>query len=277
MNNIKITKILNNNTVLVDDDGKQKICMGNGIGFSKKPGDLIDNKQIEKIFENTDNAFIKKMAESLKKINEKYYYVTDKIIELANKKLDQQMPDSMYITLADHIFFAKERFDKGMFVPCPMKTEIRILYKKEFDIAKEAVILINNEFGTNFDDDEAGLIAMHFMNVTMNYDSNNNSLLISIVSEIVEIISNYFNIKLNENSLAYARLITHLHFLSLRMFKNDTNPLYTPIISFDNSLVKARGCSDEISNYLKKNYNYKLSNNELLYLAVHIQNCVDNV
>ncbi|MBQ0035394.1 MAG: PRD domain-containing protein [Firmicutes bacterium] len=276
MMQLKIVKILNNSTVLVDDNGKQKICMGNGIGFSKKPGDLINNDNIEKIFESTDNVFIKKMTESVKKINEKYYYVVDKIIEYANKTLDQKMPDFMYITLADHLFFAKERFEKGIVVPCPMKTEIKILYKKEFLVASKAVEIANKELGTNFDDNESGLIAMHIMNVTMNSDNSNHSFLISVVSEIVEIISNYFDIELDENSLAYARLITHLHFLSLRMFNNDTNPLHTPIFSLDSSLVKARCCADEVSKYLKNNYNYKLSNNELLYLALHIQNCVDN-
>lgn len=272
----KIVKVLNNSTVLVEDDNKQKICMGNGIGFSKKPGDYLSVSKIEKIFENSDNVFIKKMSESVKKINEKYYYTTDKIINSINNVLDAKMPDIMYITLADHLYFAKERYEKGIVVPCPMKTEIQILYEKEFMAAKKAVEIANEELAVKFDSNEAGLIAMHIINATMNFDNNDHSFLITIVSEIVDIISKYYNIKLNEESLAYARLITHLHFLSLRMFKNDAKPLDTAHISLDASFLKARACAEEISNYLKENYNYSLSNNELIYLTVHIQNCVEN-
>ena len=45
-----IVKVLNNNTVLLNDSGKQKIGMSNGIGFGKKVGDVVDTDNIEKIF-----------------------------------------------------------------------------------------------------------------------------------------------------------------------------------------------------------------------------------
>lgn len=273
----KIVKVLNNSTILLDDNGAQKIGMGNGIGFAKKPGDFVNGDSIEKLFESTDNKFIQKMSESVNKINEKYYYIVDKIISYANSVLNQQMPDLLFITLADHIFFAKERFDKGILVPCPMKTEIRILYQKEFGVARKAVEIINQELKTTFDDNEAGLIAMHIMNVTMNSINDNQAYSVTVISEIVDIIEKYFRVKLDEDSLAYARLLTHLHFLSLRMFDNNNDPLQTPLVSLDSSLTKARCCAEEISSYLYENYNYKLKNNELIYLAVHIQNVVANV
>lgn len=272
----KIVKVLNNSTILLDDHGFQKIGMGNGIGFSRKPGDFIDSSKVEKLFESTDNKFVAKMTESVNKISEKYYYIVDRIIDCANKSMNQKMPDLLYITLADHIFFAKERYDKGILVPCPMKTEIKILYQREFEVARKAVGIINEELGTNFDDNEVGLIAMHIINVTMNSVNHCQAYAVTIVSEIVDIIKKYFNVELDENSLAYARLLTHLHFLSLRMFDENNEPLQTPIVSLDSSLTKARCCAEEVSNYLYENYEYKLKNNELIYLSVHIQNVVAN-
>lgn len=273
----EIIKVLNNNTILINDNGIQKVGMGNGIGFSKKPGDCIDSANIDKIFESTDNKFIQKLSESVNKIDEKYFSIVDMIIDYANKTLNQKMPDSLYITLADHLFFAKERYDKGFLVPCPMKTEIKILYQKEFEVASKAVEIVNKELGTNFDDNESGLIAMHFLNVTANSLNENQAYSITVVSEIISIIEKYFNVKLDENSLAYARLLTHLHFLSLRMFNEDDSPLHTPLICLDSSLNKARCCAEEIASFLYEDYKYKLKNNELIYLAVHIQNCVTNV
>ena len=272
----RILKVLNNSTILLDDNGKQKIGIGNGIGFSKKPGDFVDSTKVEKLFENTDNKFIKKMTESIRKIDEKYYFVVDKIVQYANKMLNQQMPDSIYITLADHLYFAKERLEKGIVVPCPMKTEIKILYNKEFNIAEKAIEIVNKELNTNFDSEEAGLIALHIINVTINNSGNNQISSVSTVSEIVKIIEDYFGIALDKNSLSYSRLLTHLHFLSLRMFEQDEKPLFVPVVSIDSSLNKARCCAQTIGNYIKENYNYKLASNELVYLAVHIQNCIVN-
>lgn len=272
----RILKVLNNSTILLDDNGKQKIGIGNGIGFSKKTGDFVDSTKVEKLFENTDNKFIKKMTESIRKIDEKYYFVVDKIVQYANKMLNQQMPDSIYITLADHLYFAKERLEKGIVVPCPMKTEIKILYNKEFNIAEKAIEIVNKELNTNFDSEEAGLIALHIINVTINNSGNNQISSVSTVSEIVKIIEDYFGIVLDKNSLSYSRLLTHLHFLSLRMFEQDEKPLFVPVVSIDSSLNKARCCAQTIGNYIKENYNYKLASNELVYLAVHIQNCIVN-
>lgn len=272
----RILKVLNNSTILLDDNGKQKIGIGNGIGFSKKPGDFVDSTKVEKLFENTDNKFIKKMTESIRKIDEKYYFVVDKIVQYANKMLNQQMPDSIYITLADHLYFAKERLEKGIVVPCPMKTEIKILYNKEFNIAEKAIEIVNKELNTNFDSEEAGLIALHIINVTINNSGNNQISSVSTVSEIVKIIEDYFGIVLDKNSLSYSRLLTHLHFLSLRMFEQNEKQLFVPVVSIDSSLNKARCCAQTIGNYIKENYNYKLASNELVYLAVHIQNCIVN-
>ena len=46
----RIHKILNNNAVVVLDEGKEKIVMGPGIAFQKRKNDLIPVGRIEKIF-----------------------------------------------------------------------------------------------------------------------------------------------------------------------------------------------------------------------------------
>lgn len=47
--NMQITKILNNNVVVViDDQQREKVVMGRGIGFQKRPGERINSSGIEK-------------------------------------------------------------------------------------------------------------------------------------------------------------------------------------------------------------------------------------
>ena len=47
-----VEKVLNNNVVVSIDPNTRKevILMGSGIAFNKKPGQLIDDKKIEKTF-----------------------------------------------------------------------------------------------------------------------------------------------------------------------------------------------------------------------------------
>ena len=50
-----VEKVLNNNVVVSIDPNTRKevILMGSGIAFNKKPGQLIDDKKIEKTFIKT--------------------------------------------------------------------------------------------------------------------------------------------------------------------------------------------------------------------------------
>ncbi len=47
---MKIKKIFNQNAVLVDDGGQEKVAIGKGIGFDRKRNDLIFDRDIERIF-----------------------------------------------------------------------------------------------------------------------------------------------------------------------------------------------------------------------------------
>ena len=47
---MKINKVLNNNLVISNINGKERIVMGNGIAFGKKRGQKLDESKIEKIY-----------------------------------------------------------------------------------------------------------------------------------------------------------------------------------------------------------------------------------
>ena len=51
LNRMEAIKVYNNNAVsAVRPDGREVVLVGNGIGFSKRPGDVIDERKIEKIY-----------------------------------------------------------------------------------------------------------------------------------------------------------------------------------------------------------------------------------
>ncbi len=48
---MKIAKVLNNNVVIVlDEQQREQVVMGRGLGFQKRTGDRVDKGKIEKIF-----------------------------------------------------------------------------------------------------------------------------------------------------------------------------------------------------------------------------------
>ena len=48
---MKIDKIINNNVVSTcDEEGREIIVMGRGVGFKAKEGNTIDEEKVEKIF-----------------------------------------------------------------------------------------------------------------------------------------------------------------------------------------------------------------------------------
>lgn len=53
---MRYLKNFNNNAALVEDDsGKEYVIIGNGIGFGKHPGDLVDEGKIERRFVPSDS------------------------------------------------------------------------------------------------------------------------------------------------------------------------------------------------------------------------------
>ncbi len=67
--NMQITKILNNNVVVViDDQQREKVVMGRGIGFQKRPGERINSSGIEKEYALSSHELNGRLSELLSHI-----------------------------------------------------------------------------------------------------------------------------------------------------------------------------------------------------------------
>ncbi len=69
---MKIKKIFNQNAVLVDDGGQEKVAIGKGIGFDRKRNDLIFDRDIERIFVMEPEGQIK-LQNLLNQIDERFF------------------------------------------------------------------------------------------------------------------------------------------------------------------------------------------------------------
>lgn len=97
-----------------------------------------------------------------------------------------------------------------------------------------------------------------------------------IIQEVLKVVSYHYQIEFDEQSLSYYRFVTHLKFFAQRLLNGDhmeshEDSLY-PIVQ--EKFPKAASCADKIKIFLLKHHSYTLTEDETLYLTLHIQRIV---
>lgn len=269
---MKITKILNNNVVLSKINGNERIVMGNGLAFGKKNGQQLERDKIEKVFRLTSQDQ-ERMLTLLDEINQDVLLVSEQIIKEANKLYDSPISESIYIALTDHINYAIERTHEGFDIKNPLLYEIRTLYPKEYDVARDGLHKINQYFNVTLLKDEIGFIAMHIVNASLDENIANIYEITKITKSIVDIVRYHFNLSINEDELNYSRFMTHIKFFSQRLINQQSLSEVTDENLLDvlrQKYAKSDVCVDKIADFLFKHYNHKISNDERVYLILHI-------
>lgn len=271
---MKIDKIINNNIVsCIDDDGKEVVVMGRGIGFGTKSGKVIKNEKIEKVFRIDDETGLEKFKELLRKMPLEYISVSTDVISYAKRVLNRKLNQNIYITLTDHISFAIQRFKDGIAFSNPLLNDIKTFYKEEYLIGEYAINLIKEKIGINMSPEEAGFIAIHIVNAE--YESNLKDItdITNLIHKSFDIVKDYFSMNIDETTLDYQRFITHLRFLAQRIVSdnmlNSDNTEFNNIIA--NMYPEEYKCSMKIRETIKEIYNKTVTDEETVYLAVHIK------
>ena len=276
---VTIKKVYNNNVILAFENSSKKevILTGCGIGFGKKPNDTVDDSKIEKKFVIQDNNFESKVNKLASEIPEEVFAVSSAIIEYAEKNLNTTLDEYIYISLTDHIYFALKRYKENLPIKNELLYELRRIHKKEYEIGKWAIEYINKTFNVNFLIDEAGFIAMHIINANYRESTNKSCLIMNIINQILDIIKNYYSIEFIEDEINFDRLLTHLKFFAKRLIDK------TESIDTNNNglleIVKVQykesyDCVKQIKSFIEENYTYKVNDDEVLYLILHINRVI---
>ncbi|MCM3602539.1 PRD domain-containing protein [Robertmurraya korlensis] len=275
---MKIAKVYNNNVISAFNEKKEElVVMGRGLAFQKKPGDSVDEDKIEKIFALKNNDMSEKFKTLLYEVPIEYMEVTEDIIKIAKSRLGRNLNDSIYISLTDHIHFAVERNQNGYDIKNALLWEIKRFYKQEFVIGMEALKIIQEKLGVLLPEDEASFIAMHIVNAELNQEMPNVANITKVMQDILNIVKYHFKIDFDEESLNYFRFITHLKFFAQRLYSKTYIEDDDPFL-FETVREKHRAafeCTEKINEYIENQFDYSLTNNEKLYLIIHIQRVVN--
>ncbi|WP_413376741.1 BglG family transcription antiterminator LicT [Alkalihalobacillus sp. 1P02AB] len=271
-----IKKVLNNNVVLTESStGNELVVMGRGIAFQRKVGDQIDQEKIEKTFVLGNHGISDKLVELLQDIPDQYLAITDKIISYAKLQLPYKVDDHLYVSLTDHISFAITRYKQGLNIKNALLWEIKKFYKQEFQIGEKAIEFIEEETGIKLGKDEAGSIALHLVNSQVSGEGLESMVAATkMVNNILNIVKYYYRMDLDEKTINYERFLTHLRFFALRYIRKEADS-YDGVDGFlfdqvKQKYEKAFSCTEKIATHLAENYDWKISNDERVYLTLHV-------
>lgn len=270
-----IDKVLNNNVVITrNSDGKEAIVMGRGIGFQMKSGMTINSQQIEKTFSiESNNEVDNRYKELVQAIPHEILLVTESIIDHAATLLPNKLHPSVRVSLADHIHCAVERCIQGKVAHNAMLWEIKKFYSLEYSIGQDALVKIRQASGIKMGDDEAGFIALHLVNAQLNDDMHNTMDITALINDIVNLIKYSLKVDMDESSLSYQRLVTHLRYFAHRLIH--TNAEHSKdeslFVSVRQEYPDSFGCTQKIYRFIEDKLSHKMTKEEMMFLTIHIE------
>ena len=271
---MKIKKVLNQNAVLVLDEGQEKVAVGKGVGFNKTKNDVLSRQLVERMFVMEPEG-LKKLQVLLSQIEDKYFLASEEIIQHAETVLGEKLNEHINIGLSDHIAFAAENIQNNIIVRNKLLSEIEILYSEEFAIAQWAVEYLTQTLEIPFSYDEAGYIAIHIHSARSGRTDNSKSIReVTIVSEIIHLIEQELAIDIHDdkNSLSYSRLVNHLRLFIHRFQQNQYAVLDEEILEVvKKKYAESYETSKKVQVLLMRNFHYQVPNEELGYLSIHIE------
>lgn len=267
----QVVKTLNNNAILAmnQKDQSEVIFIGKGIGFSHKANevfDIIENAKRYKLEQETDRGSSMKIVCSVDPI---YLDISHEIILAAEARFGK-VDNRILIPLADHIAFLVERMKNNVEISNTCSMDIKALFYEEYEVACKAKDIIKEYSGLTINEDEVGYITLHIHSALSGEHVSQSMRVAQIVRETIERIEKEFERKIDINSLAYHRLMTHIKYMVARALKGEE-------LKQDMSLYLKKEfpyaycVAQDVCRQLSREFKKEFSEIEVGYLAIHIE------
>jgi transcriptional antiterminator len=266
-----VIKTFNNNVLFVSQENNEKILFGKGIGFGKRTGDKIPlSVKADKVFSIDDSSNTHAFNELVSRTDSKLIGLCEEVICMISNELNEELNEKIHISLTDHITFTLKRLKENDEIENPFLVETETLYKREFQIAQKAVKMLESHLKVSIPDGEIGFITLH-IHSARNKGKLSNTLKYAFLSNtIVEFVEDNLNIEIDRQSLDYARFLTHIRFAVERIL-NDT-PIKNELLNaIKEQYSDSYKLAQEVGRIIEKTIDVTVIDDEIAYLAVHIQ------
>lgn len=270
---IVLKKINNNVAVCEDSNHRELIAFGKGIGFPATPYELTDLRKIDRTFYNVSEQYVSLLNDIPYEIVQ---FTAKQLLEVQDE-LTYDTNANLTLTLADHIAFAIERAQKGIYVRMPSIYELEMNYPIEVKIGRRMVSAIMREFAVTLPKNEVQGIAIHLINArgnnvpeeNANHSEQNYE---EILQQTTRIIEQELGGKVRQDTFNYARFATHIQYLLTRAYEQkyiDSGNLQM-YGQLREEFGEISDCVDAICDYYKHTWSLELPEEEKVYLIMHI-------
>lgn len=269
-----ILKKINNNVALASSDaGEEIVVFGKGVGFHEMPYELEDESVIQRVFRDVDEKCIGGFAN----IADDVLLVASDIVAMADKALDCALAGKLVVCLADHLQYALERTGDGIAIENPLSHEVAFVYPREVELGRRGIELVSERTGVNLPESEITSIALHLVNAEVDGMGSVQDMDLVMKSTVIleratQVIEGQLGQQLDRTSYAYVRFVAHLRFLIRRLMRGgcketENSGLFRQAAR---DFPDAYRCAAGINEYLKRDYNWSCSDEEMLYLMMHV-------
>ena len=269
---MQVIRKLNNNAVICKDSrGQEMIALGKGIGYGELPRE-ISLSEIERSFYHMEA----KDERIMQDLPAEVVIFSAKLLDIIANELPYQLSSNAVLLLADHLAFAIERNKRKIRLKMPISYDVKQMHPLEYTIGQHVLRRVQKEFQIEPPDEEIAAIAMNLINAKAVSDDLKEQMEIELykdmLDKITEIVENVCHLIIDRDSFDYARFATHLHYLfqrvrSGRAIDTDNLKLYKLV---KEEYPKVSECVDQISECLLNQWQVQLSEEEELYLILHV-------
>ncbi|MGN0286973.1 MAG: PRD domain-containing protein [Atopobiaceae bacterium] len=274
-----LTKKINNNVAEgVDSAGREVVVFGKGVGFHRMPYQLTDADVVQRVFYDVSRD----VASVASTIDDDVLLASSDIVELARMDLECKLSPNLAFTLADHLQFAIQRVREGIQIQNLLAHDIAFVYPTELRIARTGVAMVNHSVkGANLPEDEASAIALHLVNGEVGGAGDQSTIDLvmqsaRIMTKVSQIIEDQLHVQLDHESYAYGRFVAHFRYLVARLMRGEAENTSNSSL-FQQAAEDFQDifdCVQSINDYLKQEYGWTLSNEEQLYLMMHVNRLI---
>ena len=273
----RVEKVLNHNVVLAiyEEDKQEYLIMQKGIGFGKKTAERFEIDEEVQVYSLKNIKNKKETTSSVKEIEPIYLEVANMLLDETEKRIGK-VERSVLIPLADHIDFAVRRLKEQGEISNPLASDIKALFHMEYKIAESIVPFLEEHAKVVMTESEIGYIALHIHSAIAEQNVVSSMQVARCVRECINLIEKEIQQTIPVMTLSYNRLMNHVRYMILRVEQNEEIKIsMNDYMEF--RFKKSYGIATYVCDEMSKILRVKLHENEIGYLAMHIQRCMEEI
>lgn len=273
---VQVVSKINNNAILCkDDDGRDVVAFGRGLGFCDL-GSQVDLSKVQRTFYDVDAQGMTLLQD----IDAEVFSLSSQVIDLVRDVLPYRLSPNIVFVLADHLAFALKRTREGIAVRMPLSFDVEQHFPQEYQIGELVRRRMSRLFDVSLPPSESAGIALCFVNnaYTPAEDEgptgagSSGPAFDDLLECSLGIIERTAHISIDRTSFNFSRFATHLLYLYNRIqdrdgLAGDNAVLYATV---RDEYPAASESVDRIAEAILSMFKAEISDEEKLYLVLHV-------